>query len=473
MQEIICIYGVWFFLLYIIPFILFFKMTEITARMKTLEGLCVEAVFNDERNFVSMNTNFDIFANCTPVLRKNNYFVKLLETMCSDSHRGERVSANAYIVQFKEKIDKFVSLIFTGVHIPLIIVLFMGKNLHSIFIIHIVGLLFVFALKRFAGNKLSIFTNILYKTWYDRISNLDLVLINKFKPNMITALQKEEFNQKLLHSGITSLTDSNKEIFEILQNTTLDMTKKLDEFINMQREGKIVTLDDVTASFDENLEKINELNILLSVICDKINDTLPKFTELSDKTKIDINAMNKNAALVLELKEQLSAYKSRELSEEINHLERITTSFEDAVISTFKSIETTITQNANDLRSSYDTFFGVCSNFNEAVSKNFEMGTKASLDSLNNNFTKGLLNTEQANKELENAVKLTSESTQKLCDAVYNFTQFTSSPHFMDKIKGYLNFTRKLNDANSKLISYEKLLETYQDNIEFQDEDKE
>ncbi|MDR2194420.1 MAG: hypothetical protein LBP19_08150 [Treponema sp.] len=470
-EQIIVIYALWFLLLYILPVIYFSKKTRTTQELLDLSGLKLAPVIDKNQNVIKMNSNFNDFVNKQSNIMKNNFIIEILGRMCTDAKVGKKVNQNAYISNYKEKCDKFVAYVFFLMHIPFIASLYVmyagviaastkTSLLSFLFMIHTFCFICILLLKRHADSKVALFTDALYTRWYDKIANFDLITIKELRPAVLNALKSEDTNRLLSAVNIFSATNT-KRCDMLLQSTT-DMTAKLDEFIKLQSGTEVITWQNITGFFNDALKKINELNSTLSVICEHINAIMPKCTELADKTKVDINAMNKNAALLLELKQLLSAYKSDAFSVELHHLERITDSLEHTISGTFTSIDTIIKKNADDLRSSYDKFFAICETFNEAVSIDFERDTIEALHTLNDSFSQELKKLGKTNAELEAVITETSNSTNRLCDSVYDFTQFTLAPNFMNKIRSYVNFTQKLNDAHAKLSSYEQLATLYE-----------
>jgi hypothetical protein len=99
----------------------------------------------------------------------------------------------------------------------------------------------------------------------------------------------------------------------------------------------------------------------------------------------------------------------------------------------------------------------MCKILSEAMSDKYEEKTTSILTGLFNNFISEFGLIREHIKTLTNVIAGTSDATKVLCETVYEFTQYTMSPNFMDRIANYVNFSGKLKDAADKLISYQKL----------------
>jgi hypothetical protein len=278
-------------------------------------------------------------------------------------------------------------------------------------------------------------------------------------------LRNSTENNTLL-SAITVLSKTVEKESALLMHTTSSMSLKLDEFIQLQKSHEDITYQNVADSLGEALKKAAELGTAFDAICTRIDRSLSGLIEITKMNKVDINAINKNAALLSEIKELFTAYKSDALSAEISHLQQVTNTLKNNISTVFALIEETIKRNASGLSASYEKFFETCKRFTDSISENQDSKTTAALQALNDNFLQKTAAVNEQALLLENAIKETSNSTRTLCESVYDFTQFTLSPTFMEKIRNHINFSQKLKDASAKLLSYDKLIEEYERNYD-------
>ncbi|GMO41406.1 MAG: hypothetical protein Ta2F_17330 [Termitinemataceae bacterium] len=353
MQTLITIYLSWFILLYAIPFIYLSKLTRITQDMLSLN-----------------------FTQIPKTISKNNFALNIINRMFDDAKEGKRINANAYLALYKQKCDSFVAYVFLSMHIPLIISLYIKRPdiPNNLLIVHISLFVLIFILKKYTDNKAALFTNYLYTIWYDKISNLDLITIQELKPFILNSLHSEESNN--LISALNLFSQYNKNRCAALIKSTHDMSQKLTEFINLQKNQKPLTGEDITSSLDEYLKTLQTTNAAFTLVCTQIKEALPNVSSLFDKLKIDdFNAINNNASALLELKQLLTNYKSESLLEELNNLEKISSALENSIGSAFRNVDMILSESAGNLHSGFDEFFDICKKFNNAVTDDFEQGT--------------------------------------------------------------------------------------------------
>ncbi|GMO69868.1 MAG: hypothetical protein Ta2A_18280 [Treponemataceae bacterium] len=410
-KELIATYLIWFLVGYIVPLIYFFRRTRITLDMLHLTRLNLSARFDDaQQGIVSVDSDFSSFVEAITPVTPKNYAVTILQQLCIDAKGGKKVNINVYILRYKKLCRNFATNIFYLIHIPLIVSLcFFDYRLSTIITLYAICFLCVLLLKRIADAKVDFFAETLYTNWYDRIANFDLITIRELKPVILNSLKSE--NNNILLSALNNFWESAKICCETISESSASMNAKLDEFIALQNSADVVTWQNVTQSANDALQTIKESGKTLNVICSGISKTLPKFAKLSDKSKIDINVINKNSALLFELKELLSSYKSETLATELAHLGTVAETLENSIGNTFTSIDTTITQNAEDLRKGYEAFFDVCEKFNKTVAENFAQEMRVvALPSASN--------TNELEKELRAEIKNLEEKVAEATDAL-------------------------------------------------------
>jgi hypothetical protein len=454
------IYIAWFIVFYVLGIMYLYKQTRITQRMIDLVGLNIKPI-TEGNNVIKIITSFNNFVKVNPKISKDNFVMKTLSLMCIDAKAGKRVAPALYIAQFKAMCDNFLAYIFISAHLPLIASLYFANlDIQSAVLLYAISFVLILILKAITDGRVSVFSDIFYRKWYNRLLNYDLVAIKELKPVILDSLKSDNANQLL--AAVNAFAESDKSRCNMLLNNTLLATEKLDKLLNLNESTKAITWENIASSFGQNLESVSNISEALNAICDNINKTLPALTKLADKSRIDINAINKNAKLLFELRESLSGYKSSAISKELEHLEKVAATLEGTISNTFANIDSTISDSDKDLRAGYDAFFKICEQFNQTVKEHLETATTAELKVLHDIFIKELDRIAIKNANLEKAVADTSESTKTLCESVYDFTQFTLEPNFMNKISRYANFSRKLSDAQAKLLSYDKLVKLYE-----------
>jgi hypothetical protein len=408
-----------------------------------------------------MRHNLDSFLKTHPELSKKNVLVTILRTLCKDAADGKKTNPQGYLAGYKALINKICAIVFLSGFIPFLVFIFMGIDAIDLLNVQVLALLCVLIMRTILCSRFDTFTSVFYSCWYDKILNFDLISVQVLRPLVLEALQSPERDR--LAAAVNAFSEAEQQRSEALLRNSNQIAEKIDAFIALQQAGNGITAQNVSAAFLETLEKVESLGAALNEVNNKMASSLDHLTLLSDRSKIDINALNRNAALLSDLRRLFVTYKSDAVSAEILHLQAVTKSLEEEVVKTFESIEAAISKNIESLQSGYGSFFDMCNKFNDAVSNTYDAKTANVLAAINERIAEGFRAVREETAGLAAAVEKTSESTQILCQNVHDFTQFTLSPSFMHRIKDYATFYKKLNFAASHLISYEKLRGLYKE----------
>jgi hypothetical protein len=458
------IYILWFLFLYILPAIVLFKMTAITPDMMELRGLTLIPRFNAEKEAMSLDNNFHGFLSLYPHLKKiNNIVIKILQRMCNDAEKGNVFNPNVYILKYKNTLDRFAGYVFLGTFIPFLMVLILDNDsIYNLLVIQAVCLVLILILHRLLSYRFEIFQEIFWKHWYDKILNFDLISINMIRPYLLNMQESPETNALL--SAVKKLAETVEKQSDLLMNNTNDMSLKLDEFIRLQKPREGITCQNTADSLNDTLKKTAEIGANLDDVCEKIERSLNSLIKITEKDKLDINTINKNASLLSEIKKLFTAYRSEALSAEISNLQKVTSILENNISNVFALIDETIKTNASGLSASYGKFSELCKKFTDSISEN--QNTKKILQALNDYFLQNSATVNEQTALLENAIKETSSSTRRLCESVYDFTQPALSPTFMEKIRSSMNYSQKPKDTPVELISYDNIVKEYEQNYD-------
>jgi hypothetical protein len=438
--------------------------------MINLSNLKLQAVFDNQKdNVVSISSDFPGFLKNLEKT-KNNLVIRILRRMCNDAKSGLRLNPNVYILNYKDMCRGFVFYIFLSAHIPFIALYLIDADFISkLIFMQSSSYVLILLLKKSTDHKTSLFCKNFYTHWYDKILNFDLIAINALKPAVLSALNTE-INNNLL-AAVKSFAQEDEAQFNKLAFAAQDLSLHLEKFTELQNGNGSITADKITHSLDNILKKIIELNADFDKMNGVMTTSFSNLVSISDNNKLDINAMNQNACLLRELKDAFVSYQSEALSPALAHLQKISSSLENDISKTFASIDTTISTNTEKLLSSYERFFEICETFNKSMSVYYESGNIDTLKSLNETFFDELEKIGNQNREIQIAFKSCSDSTKKLCESTYDFAQYTNSSDFMNKIRSNINFRKRLNAAQEKLVSYEKIVKLYEENSDLSAED--
>jgi len=464
-EEVITIYLAWFILLYIIPIVLFFRLTIFIPELIELKGLITSPQLNDEKNTISVKHNFEEYSAKIPNKDKYsvrfNIWFRLLAEVCSDAQSGKRREPNIYLLKMKKNFNRFIEFVFLGSFVPFIINQFVYGDIENILKIHSVCMFLIFVLYRIINSKINYFQEVFYKYWYDKILNFDLFTIKEIIPFIYSSCE----NTSLLES-INKLADADNSFAETLMTMSKTMSEKLEEFIRMQKPQEGVTYQNVTESLDKLIKKVTSLGSVYEEICYKIKDSHEHLLQITNNFLPEINALNASTKELSEIKKLFSVYKSEALEEEIIHMDKTTSFLSDTITSAFKSIENSINKYSENIAESFEKFYEISNKFTDLLSKNPEGEILENLNNLSTAFAeKGKIFDDKINL-LEGAVKETCSATQKICEVLFNFSKYTNSKSFMDKISNNKGFEKDLIAASKNLISYEKLVDLYEKQIE-------
>jgi hypothetical protein len=437
--------------------VIFLKASTITPEMVELSGLDIVPKLDKKKNVKYASNNFQEFLAQYPKISKFNIWIKLLKTMCEDSQQGIKYDSGIYLVKYKNIFNRFVGFIFLSSFLPLVIIEIVYVVPNQFIIMHTICLFLVFVLHRILCYKFEKFQDIFYKNWYDNILNFDLFAVNEIKSFILNSSDNNE-----LIDAINNLAEIDQKLADILINNTKDMSSKIEKLINLQESNKEITYQNITESLDRNITQIQELGSVYDDISSKIDSSLNHLINVTNSKKKDVDAINKNSASLLELKKEFSEYKSKALDTETTHMKNMVTTLNETINGTFSSIETTIKSYSEKLSNSYDSFYNICATFIQMFSQNNNDVIMDLLKTLNGNILEKTKKYDENISLLEKAIIDTSNSTTKICEYLFNFSQFTQSPLFMEEIKNNINFQKEIVKASKNLISYQKLVKVYE-----------
>jgi len=450
-------YGMWFLIFYLIPIIIFFRLTSISPEMMSLKGLSLNPRLKED-NIISVSNNFNAYMDKNSNLNERNIVIKMLRIMCNDADKGICHKPELYLSIFSAKLRKFTLWLLLGSHIPLFYCFFVEiMPFTEIIKYQICCYFLIYILEMVLQFKRAQFNRIFYSNWYDKILNFDLLSVSMIR-NDIERIQKLSNSHDLLEA-VSKFTAANYNLSTELSFQVKMLSARLEEFLNIQQKTNGINSQNIISSLDDCVKKFSEVYEIMQGISKNIHNSLNSLTAVSLSNKDEINAINKNTDILYDLREQFKTYQSKAFSTELTYLQKLSESLENNINKTFLSIDASVSQNFSRLEVGYDKFFDMCKSLCELMSDKYEEKTISVLSLLFNNFISEFISIKEKVDKLTNAITGTADSTKILCDTVYDFTKYTESPNFMERISNYINFSNKLKDAAEKLISYQKLAE--------------
>ena len=368
------LFLVWFCAFFLIPHIILFLFTSINQKMVTLEELEFKPHWNNNANVLSLESNYDEFVkgiSGSEKIKKHNVVIKILKAMCDDVKSGKKYSSELYLSMMKNTYDRFFSimLLFSFFPVLAIIIDTNGIILEDIYYLLLVQLLCITLVLLFnviIKHKYNKFRELFLRNWYDKILNFDFIVINDIKNNLKNDSGDEE--NAVLPELMSKFIDTNTALNENLRNSTSLLTEALGVLCGCKQENKFVSYHDMIGTMQSGIEKIGEMTNSYEEITGNINTALSGINELASIPKPSIEAINKNASLLMEIRDKFSDYKEKAYIEELEHLKKLSSVLGDSVNSTFEAVEKTVNATTKKLDESYNAFQELCIKFNETYS---------------------------------------------------------------------------------------------------------
>jgi hypothetical protein len=438
------------------------KRTAITDSMRALPGLTLKPVYDDkEHKIVSIDSNYDEFIKSHSEINGKNFALKLLAEICRNVKAGNMIQADYYICGYRRMCDNFTGYIFLSAQIPFIVSIIRNGewDFPFILIMQIFALALVIIFKMYSGSRVSVFVDNLYKNWYDKILNSDIIVIN--------ALHSGE--QDKLLAAINSFEKINGERNATLSQTVRILSDKLDEFIILKKDEDGISPKTISVSLESGIEKLNETTASLINISDNSSESVSKLLNIAKENKEFFNTVNNNSHQIAELKKSMENYKEDALHKEMTHLENVVKTLDNNINNTYISIEKTVTSNTEKLIRGYENYFSICEKFSNLLEKNYETETIEALKKLDSNIASGFDKNEVNSGKLAEVIKAAAESNAKLSRSIYDLSQSSESLIKLFRINAaaienqdeFFNFFRQIRSLTTFIDSESKTGDTY------------
>ena len=372
------IFGIWFCAFYLIPHIVIFKITSVYPEMITLEGLAVRPCWNDRNNLFYVENNFDVFLNGikgSAKAKKRNVIAKVLGALCGDIAGGKKHTPELYLSMLKNTYDRFFSTMLLFSFFPVLAEVFIRifasnslvlEDLYKLALLQLccTGLVLFFNMA--VRNKYNKFRLLFFSNWYDKLLNFDFIAINDIKMNIRNDSGADE--NAALPELMSKFIDTNSALNENLKNSTSMLTETLGAFCGKTHDNQFVSYQDMIDTMQSGIDKIADLTRSYEEITGNINKALSAVNEMASTPQQSIQAINNNAALLIEVRDKFANYREQAYIEELDSLKKVTSSLGDTAAAAFKSIDTTVKTTTQNLNESYSRFLELCTKFNETYS---------------------------------------------------------------------------------------------------------
>jgi hypothetical protein len=190
-----------------------------------------------------------------------------------------------------------------------------------------------------------------------RISVFEEEWAGKVKPALEEAILKQD------DAGTDALSRfeaASESVGAALENVLLPLNKNLETLAGLMETGRGLTIENLTVFLDDNFKKMTALCERLEAVSGKMQSSYDNIIALSETQKPDINALNKQATLLVEIKQSLAEYQEKAYDKELNALETVCDSLDKNAAQTFASIDTTIKASTEKLSGAFEEFYKLC-----------------------------------------------------------------------------------------------------------------
>jgi hypothetical protein len=365
--NIFGIYGFCFVLLYVVPAAVFLRRLKMTADLKDLTGLAVFPQYDKDKNTVSVKNNFSDFSSGLEKKMRGNYPLTILRRVCADAENGKKYNPAFYVSLYKNHDNRFLGNLFLASHAAPLAILVLafpfGNPPAALFLFQFVWYVLLIALQRILVRTYDVFSEVFYRSWYDKLLNFDAI--------SISALQERLSSELLSISGaeldktISKLKEAFSAPAEALSASNTALASAINCLSNEKQKGALVTAESVITSletvfnrvelFRENMEKTAALQ----------EESFKDMRKFTGAGKLTINAINTLAAEFSSLRKTLANHSSASETAAIERLAGISSALEHNVNRTFTLMEETLTTNAKELSETYGRFSDICKTLSE------------------------------------------------------------------------------------------------------------
>ncbi|MDR3266057.1 MAG: hypothetical protein LBT24_00605 [Tannerella sp.] len=201
-------------------------------------------------------------------------------------------------------------------------------------------------------------------------SNIDVKdWFNTVKPALIASVSKQDEDAL---QALDVFVAASKESNGALETALSQLNKNLESITGLMSAGRGLTIEDLTNFLNDNMQKISALYTKLESVGEKIVSSYDSIISITGKQKVDINALNKQAALITDIKKSFAKYQSGSQEKELAHLTSLCDSLEANSSAAFVSVAETLKACTEKLSSTFDEFYALC----QIVSQRTQFVTK-------------------------------------------------------------------------------------------------
>jgi methyl-accepting chemotaxis protein len=190
-----------------------------------------------------------------------------------------------------------------------------------------------------------------------RISAFEEEWAGQVKPALEEAIYKQD---DAGNDALSRFEEASKSVGSALENVLVPLNKNLETLTGLMETGRGMTIEHLTAFLDDNFKKMTALCERLEAVSEKMQSSYDTIIALSETQKPDSNALNKQAALLMEMKQSLVRYQEGAYGKELNALETVCDSLDENAAQTFASIDATVKACTEKLSGAFEEFYKLC-----------------------------------------------------------------------------------------------------------------
>jgi hypothetical protein len=190
-----------------------------------------------------------------------------------------------------------------------------------------------------------------------KIDEFEKDWFNTVKPALIASVSKQD--EDALRALDVFLAAS-KESSSTLEAALSQLNKNLEAITGLMTAGRGLTIEDLTGFLNDNMQKTSALCTNLESIGENLSSSYKSIIGISGKQKIDINALNKQAALIADIKESFTKYQTAAQEKELARLASLCDALDKNSSAAFASVSETLKACTEKLSGSFDEFYTLC-----------------------------------------------------------------------------------------------------------------
>jgi len=170
-----------------------------------------------------------------------------------------------------------------------------------------------------------------------------------------------------LQASLAAFEAASAERTAALKQASERLAVNMETFIQLQKERKLVTANEVRASLSCCAESIQEIAERTAALNRETSTVVEDFVKAAGGINIQPQNVGRIADLVSDIKMSFASFKNKALTDELSHLQSISLTLEKSITDSYAGIKETLEANAKSLNEGYEKFYSVCNRVTEML----------------------------------------------------------------------------------------------------------